>query len=286
MIFTKNDRVMKSRMNEGNRVVLSKDRERHSNRALQLQQYNRSEVTKLRKIKAVLSLKTKMLLGNTAAITGPLMAIAITIAMRFLYGSLTSDPADASQLYGLALSLGMAMNIGMGAVMMTALPLAEDKEKHTLRTLMTSSVNGSQFFIGSIVPPFIITVITNFIIVLVSGADLSSFQILPFTWLMTTASLISCMIGLVIGLIAKSQVNANNLMMPIIMLLALFPTFGEFNETLARMSDYLYTGMVKAYSVGGSYKLSPVQYAILATCILVVAGFFIHHYKKSILEND
>ena len=107
---------------------------------------------------------------------------------------------------------------------------------------------------------------------------------------MTTASLISCMIGLVIGLIAKSQVNANNLMMPIIMLLALFPTFGEFNETLARMSDYLYTGMltgmVKAYSVGGSYKLSPVQYAILATCILVVAGFFIHHYKKSILEND
>lgn len=220
MTFTKNDRVMKSRMNEGNRVVLSKDRERHSNRALQLQQYNRSEVTKLRKIKAVLSLKTKMLLGNTAAITGPLMAIAITIAMRFLYGSLTSDPADASQLYGLALSLGMAMNIGMGAVMMTALPLAEDKEKHTLRTLMTSSVNGSQFFIGSIVPPFIITVITNFIIVLVSGADLSSFQILPFTWLMTTASLISCMIGLVIGLIAKSQVNANNLMMPIIMLLA------------------------------------------------------------------
>lgn len=220
MIFTKNDRVMKSRMNEGNRVVLSKDRERHSNRALQLQQYNRSEVTKLRKIKAVLSLKTKMLLGNTAAITGPLMAIAITIAMRFLYGSLTSDPADASQLYGLALSLGMAMNIGMWAVMMTALPLAEDKEKHTLRTLMTSSVNGSQFFIGSIVPPFIITVITNFIIVLVSGADLSSFQILPFTWLMTTASLISCMIGLVIGLIAKSQVNANNLMMPIIMLLA------------------------------------------------------------------
>ena len=181
MIFTKNDRVMKSRMNEGNRVILSKDSERHSNRALQLQQYSRSEVTKLRKIKAVLSLKTKMLLGNTAAITGPLMAIAITIAMRFLYGSLTSDPADASQLYGLALSLGMAMNIGMGAVMMTALPLAEDKEKHTLRTLMTSSVNGSQFFIGSIVPPFIITVITNFIIVLVSGADLSSFQILPFT---------------------------------------------------------------------------------------------------------
>lgn len=47
MTFAKNDRVMKSRMNEGNRVVLSKDRERNSNRALQLQQYNRSEVTKL-----------------------------------------------------------------------------------------------------------------------------------------------------------------------------------------------------------------------------------------------
>ena len=69
------------------------------------------------------------------------------------------------------------------------------------------------------------------------------------------------MIDLVIGLIAKSQVNANNLMMPIIMLLALFPTFGEFNETLARMSDYLYTGMVKAYSVGDptSYRRFNMQ---------------------------
>ena len=52
-------------------------------------------------------------------------------------------------LTGIILSLGISMNICMGGFMMVGMAIAEEKEKHTLRVLMTSSVTGAQYFVGS-----------------------------------------------------------------------------------------------------------------------------------------
>ena len=92
---------------------------------------------------AVIKLKAKMLIGNTAALTGPLMSIGMTIFMKFLYSGIIDG--DNSPFLTYVLNFGVSFNLGLGAIMMSALPLAEDKEKHTLRSLMTSSVNGLQF---------------------------------------------------------------------------------------------------------------------------------------------
>ena len=72
--------------------------------------------------------------------------------MKILYRSIADGKINMD---GYALSLGVLMNISM-SVYCTAAALAEEKEKNTLRTLMTSSVNGLEFFLGSIIPVIIL----------------------------------------------------------------------------------------------------------------------------------
>ena len=54
----------------------------------------------------------------------------------------------------------------MTGIYCVAASLAEEKEKHTLRTLMTSSVNGLEFFIGSLLPALLLLMIVNVLCVI------------------------------------------------------------------------------------------------------------------------
>lgn len=242
------------------------------------------------KTMAVAKLKSKMLLNNTAALTGPLMAIGMTFLMKLLYGSMTDDPEQTKMLMGLALRMGLSFNIGMGAVMMTALPLAEDKEKYTLRSLMTSSVNGLQFFIGSLMPPLIITIIVNYILIFISGVSTENIDWVMYSAITIVGSLTSCMLGLLLGIIAKSQVNANNIMMPFLLVLAMVPSFSEMNASLAKVSKFLYTGiasnMVSSFVSGESYGVGMEQIIVLVISIVIIALLFVFYYKKTILETE
>ncbi|MDI9498423.1 MAG: hypothetical protein QM270_08080 [Bacillota bacterium] len=240
-----------------------------------------------RKTLAVIKLKAKMLLGNTAALTGPLMSIAATVLLKILYAGMLEG--DNSAILTYVLNFGISFNLGLGAVMMSALPLAEDKEKHTLRSLMTSSVNGLQFFIGSIFWPFVITVGVNYIVIFVSGVDSSRINMVMFSLLTVVSSLISGKLGLLLGIYAKSQVNANNLMMPFVMVLSLVPTLSTLNETLGRISNYLYTGivttMLNRYSEGLEFRLEISQVLVLALCVVGISVLFVVKYRKILVSE-
>lgn len=245
----------------------------------------------LQKTLAITKLKFNMLFGNVAALTGPLMSLGMTLLMRLLYASMAGDnPEQMAAALNYVLNFGLSFSIGMGAVMMAALPLAEDKEKHTLRSLMTSSVSGFQFFVGSLLPPFLVTVVTNYLIILISGVNIGNISMGKFSVMTITASLISCMLGLLLGIIAKSQVNANNLMMPFLLVLALVPSLSEFNKTLETIGSYLYTGMVTqmvtAYSLGTSFSLTTTQVAMLALSALLITAMFVYKYKKVIVQGE
>ena len=64
------------------------------------------------------------------------------------------------------------MNTSMTGIYCVAASLAEEKEKHTLRTLMTSSVNGLEFFIGSLLPALLLLMIVNVLCVFLAGVSL------------------------------------------------------------------------------------------------------------------
>lgn len=134
------------------------------------------------------------------------------------------------------------------------------------------------------------TVVTNYLIILISGVNIGNISMGKFSVMTITASLISCMLGLLLGIIAKSQVNANNLMMPFLLVLALVPSLSEFNKTLETIGSYLYTGlvtqMVTAYSLGTSFSLTTTQVAMLALSALLITAMFVYKYKKVIVQGE
>ena len=245
----------------------------------------------LRKLNAIIELKIKTLINNTSALSAPFLSILMTIVMRVLYTSIGDpDPERMDILLGMAFSLGLSFNIGMGAIMTTSLPLAEEKEKHTLRALMTSSVNAIEFFLGSLIPPFVITVLVNYAIIFVSGVNIENINLAMFSIVTIIATLTSCMLGLLIGIYAKSQVHANNIMTPFIFVLALVPMFAQFNDSIKNIANYLYTGivenMIAAFIAGNNYQLGMQQLLVLMLTLGLVTTLFVHYYKQNGFEKD
>lgn len=244
-----------------------------------------------RKLRAVAKLKFKMVLNNSSALMGPIMAIGMVVIMKFFYGSMSKgNPEQLSYMYGMALNLGLVMNISLGGIMLTCLPLAEEKEKNTLRSLMTSSVNGLEYFFGSLITPMIIMVVTNVIAVLISGVDRSQLNWGTYLLLTTIASLLSCILGMLLAIFSKSQMAANAYLTPVGIVLALLPIFGAANESLGNVSKFIYTGvvseMVKSYGAGQSFTLETQTLVVFVSQTILIMGLFIFFYKRNGYETD
>ena len=96
----------------------------------------------MNKIAAIAQVKTRAFMGKNCIIM-PIFAIGFTAVMRILYNNMDmGSSAPIEMLNAYVLSMGLVMNLGMTGIYCPCLLLAEEKEKNTLRVLMTSSVNG------------------------------------------------------------------------------------------------------------------------------------------------
>ncbi|MBS5112496.1 MAG: hypothetical protein KHZ15_07405, partial [Coprobacillus cateniformis] len=112
----------------------------------------------MRKLMAISEVKGKALFSKNFIIM-PIFSIGFAFVMKLVYGSMAGD--EAGNLSGYVLSIGVVMNICMSGIYCVAASLAEEKEKNTLRTLMTSSVNGLEFFLGSLIPVIGMMIVVN-----------------------------------------------------------------------------------------------------------------------------
>lgn len=180
-----------------------------------------------RKLLAVTEMKARALFDKNVIIV-PIMILGITILMRFVYGAMMDGKELPAQLLATVLNLGLTMNITMTGTFVTSAALAEEKEKHTLRMLMTSSVNGIEFFLGSIIPPFIEIMILNIALIPISGIFLASIPLGMYLLATALASITSCILGMLLGIYAKNQMSASTLTTPVILVFMLIPSFSAF----------------------------------------------------------
>jgi len=96
----------------------------------------------IKKTWAVAAIKYEALVHNMAVLTGPFMTIGLVLLMRFIYQDKSDGTINPEALASL-LVLGISLNMCMNGVAMVSSLIAEEKEKHTLRVLMTASVTGA-----------------------------------------------------------------------------------------------------------------------------------------------
>lgn len=243
----------------------------------------------MRKVLAITEVKGKSLLSKNFIIM-PAFTIGMVAVMRAVFTSMGSSNEVDSFMMDYLLNFGLVFNIGLLGIYVTSAALAEEKEKHTLRTLMTSSVNGVEFFIGSITPIFIMMMVINLLLIPVSGCSFVDIPLLMYIFVTSIASLTSCIIGMILGIFAKNQVSANTITTPVLLIFTFIPTFASFMESLEGISKFLFTGviseMVHAICSHTVFTLTFFQVIVLCGEILVAILVFLYFYKQNGYEKD
>ena len=243
----------------------------------------------INKLTAVAQIKWICISRNTAIMIGPLLTVVMVWMFKTLY-SINSGGDLSPILVSLILSLGISLNLCMDGFLMVRTAIAEEKEKHTLRVLMTSSVTGMQYFIGSILFPFVLMNIINIVVLAISGISMSQVSVVAFLLVSAVASLISCVMGMIVGLCAQNQMNANLISYPLIIVFMMIPMFGNLSEKLHHISGFLFTGvlteMASGFAEGMSYTLKPLDIAVLIGELIISILVFLVLYRRNGYEKD
>lgn len=195
------------------------------------------------KLTAIMEMKTKALFSKNFIIM-PIFAIGFTLVMKFVYSSMVDDESITEWLQAYALALGALMNITMTGIYCVSAVLAEEKEKHTLRALMTSSVNGLEFFLGSLIPIIVMLVVVNSIIVLVAGVPMTGTEWGIYIAISFLCAVASAVIGMIFGIFSKNQITAGTITTPALLIFMMIPIFSALNDFAGKISDFLFTGVM------------------------------------------
>ena len=243
----------------------------------------------LHKLAAVARIKWLCISRNAMIMIGPVLVIGMVYVCKILYG-INSGGTLVPFLRGVLLNIGITMNICAEGFIMVGTSIAEEKESHTLRVLMTSSITGMQYFIGSILFPFVMLMAVNYIVLFISGISLEIVPWIPFFLVSAVASLTSCVLGMIVGICAKNQMNANLISYPFLMVFMMVPIFGNMSEALHKISGFLFTGvmtgMTECLAAGETYVMSPLDMAVLFGELLISVLVFLVLYKRNGYEKD
>ena len=104
------------------------------------------------------------------------------------------------------------------------------------------------------------------------------------------ASLISCVIGMIVGICAKNQVGASLISYPLMIVLMMVPVFGNLSGALEKISAFLFTGVVtemaECIGRGEAYAIKPLDVAVLLGELVISVLLFLVFYRKNGYEKD
>ena len=241
----------------------------------------------LRKLAAISEVKGKALFSKNFIIM-PVFSIGFTFLMDLIYGNVIGNAFNKVPMSAYALAIGTLMNISMMGIYVAAAALAEEKEKNTLRTLMTSSVNGLEFFLGSLIPVVLMTVLVNVICVFIVRLPMTPAQWGGYLAVTTVSAIIATVVGMLFGIFAKNQVSASTITTPGILILMMIPMFSGLNETLKKISGFFFTGItfdLVANIKNGSALIDARGILVLTAELILSIVLFLFLYRKNGFER-
>ena len=165
----------------------------------------------------------------------------VTLIQFIMFPVLTLVMENAITLDGMPelffTKLFSVMYIGMAPVTSTAAIIAEEKEKNTLRVLMMANVTPWQYLLGVGFYVWSVCMIGA----VVMGTGFSPDQIPFYMMIMAIGLMISVFVGACVGILAKNEMTATSLVVPVMMLLSFLPMLAMFNDKIKIVSRVFYT---------------------------------------------
>lgn len=254
---------------------------------------NREKITvniTLKKIQVLTQFKIKELLKNKTFIIGLLLPIVMVVAYKYGLNSILSTSGSEAVGFTLVLKLGILLSLSMLTLTMPATLIAKDKEKNTLRVLMTSSITGFEYFMSIIIPVVIVTVLVNILVLVLSGVPLGNVNLFMYTAVIILASIAMAIVGMLVGIFSKNQMSASNNMVFFMMIFMMVPMFSDLVKQIAPLNNLLFTGVIGNMATNIAYGkrqlvVSSDWLVLLVSCILF-GIVFLFIYKRTGLQRE
>ena len=242
----------------------------------------------LRKTGALLTKDLRDLVKNPSTLVCCLMPVAFIAFFTYMMGDeVNGNPEAQKQFLTFMLAFSFCMSAGMASMTTATSAIAEEREKHTLRTLMLANVSPGEILLSRGIVSIAAIALINLLCYLLVGGPLDGLA--AAIAIGTAGSTPLVLVGLLMGLIARDQMTAGVYSVPVL-IVALAPVFGVYSEGLARVVSFLPTGgmfdLLKLLLTGNlltADALAPV--AVTLAWIVVAAVAFVLLFKRLARDN-
>ena len=243
----------------------------------------------VKQINAIMGLKFQTILSNLSMMSNPIIALMIVMVFRRVMANLP-QANSVFRVDAFLLGLGLIMNIVSGGLMISSTSIAEEKEKHTLRVLMTSSVKSNEYLVGALIPTFSIIMIVNLLLIPASGIAYSAIDFPVFLLITAAGTLISIILGFVVGILTKDQTQSGVICTPLLLVFTMLPQLRFFSSTIDKVSSYSYSGVIAGYVDGifskEGYSLNALDLVTMSVWFVLGIVIFLIAYRKRGMESD
>lgn len=178
-----------------------------------------------------------------------------------------------------------SMYIGMAPLTAIASIISEEKEKHTLKALLMADVGMPQYLTATGGYIFFICMLGNLFFGLT--ASLTGTALLKFTGYMAVGTVLSILVGAIIGITCRNQMSATSLTVPVMMILSFMPMLSSFNNTIKKAAVFLYSQQVYtriSNLKGNEGLMKSVAVLLINLCVLTVG--FLYVYRRYCVEES
>lgn len=198
------------------------------------------------------------------------------ILLFFMFPIISLIMSSSIQMEGIEpqffLIIFATMHIVFSPIVVTSTILAEEKEKGTLRLLLMNNVSPIDYLISIGGFVFILTLSTSFIFLAIGNFTLN--QSLYFLMMMGLGSLISILIGMIIGGSSKNMIASDATAVPIAMFFAFLPMLASFDLTIKRITMFLYSGILSELLTNSiNWSIQNGLFLLLNALIFIVIFF-------------
>lgn len=240
----------------------------------------------LRKIWTISTFKLYQIVVNMQILPILLMGLIMPVAMNFIL------PRDGVYAEGnarsvLIISMGFIFIAGMGSAMTGMMSLVEEKEKKTLRVLMTSTVTSFEFLVATLLPTVVLLVALSYLLIPLSGMQLTDLSLFKYGVISLSNIVSGCLIGFIAGIFANNSSEASAYSIFPLMILIFIPFYAVFSEPLATVAPYLYTNFFFSWARDFADASLPFREMLVALAWLVgLSLVFMVLYRQHGLEKE
>lgn len=176
---------------------------------------------------------------NPALLVSCLVPLTIIAMLWFFMSGNLENPEDARFFAAALFGYAILFEVVMVTTMVVVYAMAEEREKHQLRTLLLAGVRLDQIVVAHGIAAIAITVVGAVISSLVAGMPALSVVLVALVSVAGALPLI--LASLAVGLVTHNQMSAMTLDTPFV-ILGLLPMFTLVNESMVTLTPYLPSG--------------------------------------------